>query len=300
LEAILAADILCTIWVIDTNKESIVNANNLINSKAHNCIVNFSSLIPDKLSFDIAIIATDSKNRFLIAQELLLKNKVKSLVLEKVIFSNSNEYDDFKNLIDEKGIDCYVNLPRRLFPHYKLVKEFTSNCNSFKVHVEGASWGLLSNTLHFIDLIHFLFEAECDSYDLSQLTNFFPSKRNGYMEANGCIHLKFSNKGIAVVNCTEGNFSGILITLIFDNKEIKIQENNDGFMKFSWESKQREIQPLMVINTTSTICRKIISDKQCKLPLYDEIFKEHQLFIQEVEKKFKMDNATTRNQIWLT
>ncbi len=300
LEAILISQITSLIWVVDTNNESISIAKQLTTNNIHSSTLNFCKIIPEIGYFDLAIIATNSKNRFEIAQELLTKNSVKNLVLEKIVFPVSSEYIGFKKLIDESKTTCFVNLPRRLFPHYKLMKEYTWNCNSFEAKISGSSWGLLSNSLHFIDLIHFLFSEECSFIDFSQLTDFFPSKREGYLEANGQIQLNFANRGKVLIECTEGEFNGISISLRFDGKEIEIQEKLDGSMKFSWELKPREIQSLMVTQTTASIFEQLVEENKCDLSTYYEIYTEHLLFIQELEKKFQKDYAQNENQILVT
>lgn len=300
LEAILTSKIKSTVWVVDTNKACLSNAEELNTRINHFCHVNFESAIPENLHFELAIVATDSKNRYEIALDLLKKNDVRNLLLEKVIFPISTQYIEFKKVLEKLDCTCYVNLPRRLFPHYQLIKEYTSGCNSFEAKITGSSWGLLSNTLHFVDLIHFLFSEECDFIDLSQITNFFPSKRKGYMEANGRIQLNYVNRGKIVIECVEGNFSGISILLNFDGKQIEIQEKHEGYMRFSWESNYREIHSLMVTNTTSAIFRQLVEENRCGLPVYDEIYKEHQLFIQEIENKFQEFSIDNENQILVT
>ncbi|MFM7682660.1 MAG: Gfo/Idh/MocA family oxidoreductase [Bacteroidota bacterium] len=300
LEALLISQIQSSVWVVDTDNESISIAKQLTKNRNHSNTLVFCNIIPEIGNFDLAIIATNSKNRFEIAQELLTKNSVKHLVLEKIVFTVSSEYVRFKKLIDESKTTCFVNLPRRLFLHYKFIREITWNCNSFDARISGSSWGLLSNSLHFIDLIHFLFSEECSFIDLSQLTDFFPSKRKGYMEANGKIQLYFANKGRALIECTEGDFNGISILLKFDGKEIEIHEKLEGSMKFSLESNPRKIQSLMVKNTTSLIFKNLVEENNCDIPTYDEIYKEHLLFIQELEKKFQQDYAQYQNQILVT
>lgn len=300
LEAILISQIPSLIWVVDTNNESISSAKQLKIDNFNSSSLNFCNRIPEKGYFDLAIIATNSKNRFEIAQELLTKNSVKNLILEKIVFPVSSEYVWFKKLIDESKTTCFVNLPRRLFPHYKLIKEFTKNSNSFEAKISGSSWGMLSNSLHFIDLIHFLFSEECSYIDLSKSTDFFPSKREGYFEANGNIQLNFSNKGKVLIECKEGEFNEILISLRFDGKEIEIREKLASSMKFSWELNPREIQSLMVTQTTASIFGQLIEENKCELPKYDEIYNEHLLFIQELEKKFQNDFTNNKNQIFVT
>ena len=300
LEAILISKIPTTIWVVDPNKESISIAKQLTSNTEHSCSVNFCKIIPNKLNFDLAIIATNSKNRIEVAQELLTRNSVNNLVLEKIVFPVSSHYVKFRNLMDGSKTTCFVNLPRRLFPHYNLIKEFTRNCKSFQVDISGSSWGMLSNTLHFVDLFHFLFQEECSFIDMNGLTNFFPSKRDGYMEANGKIQLMFTNKGKVSIECTEGDFNGVSILLKFDGKEIEIYENLEGFMKFSWELAPRKIQLLMVKNTTSIIFKQLVEENRCDLPTYDEIYREHQLFIQELENKFQNDLTINETQILVT
>jgi len=300
LEAIFLTGIQSNIWVVDKSAEMLVIARELSKKYNHLYQLNFSSEIPDNLSFDLGIIATDSRQRFEIATVLLEKNFVRNLLLEKIIFPISTQYFHFKKILEKSECQCFVNLPRRLFPHYELLRNYTYNANHFKISVEGASWGLLSNSLHFVDLFHFLFDVPCDSVDSSKVSNFFPSKRNGYLEANGSIELNFTNKGTATLVSTDGNFEGISIDLSFDDKKVEIHEKTNGFMQFSWDSEKIEITPLMVTETTSTIWKNILEDSTCDLPSYLDVYLEHYLFIESLEGKYNEVNVMNPEQIWLT
>ena len=300
LEAILLCGIPSTICVVDKNMEMLKKAEDLSTELTHFCHLQYSTELPKDLSFDLGIIATDSRHRFEITSYLLQKNHVRNVLLEKIIFPISNQYLQFHDIIEKLGCNCFVNLPRRMFSHYKLLREHTLNAKKFQVTIKGSSWGLLSNSLHFVDLIHYLFEVKCDNVDSTEVNDFFSSKRIGYLEANGSIEFNFSSKGKAIIICEEGNFEGISIDLLFDSKQVIIKERSNGDMQFSWGLTSLEIFPLMVTETTSIFWKQIVENKACELPSYNDIYLEHLLFIASFEEKNEQVIKMNNERIWLT
>ena len=58
--------------------------------------------LPKNLKFDLVIISTNSKERYLVIREIFNHNKVKNLFLEKFIFPNIKDFNLFKKLIKKK------------------------------------------------------------------------------------------------------------------------------------------------------------------------------------------------------
>ena len=93
--------------------------------------VNYYQIIPRKKNYDLAIVATNSKERFNIIKKIVSYNKIKSLILEKFLFNNQNDYKLFDDLIIKKKlkyihVNTWGNFIYKKFPH-TLKKTFKEN-----------------------------------------------------------------------------------------------------------------------------------------------------------------------------
>src|SRR5690606_19669685 len=70
-------------------------------------------------NIDIAIIATNSDIRATVVKELLNNKNVNNLILEMVLFQVILSYTEIEDLVLEKGVNVWVNHPRRIFDIHK-------------------------------------------------------------------------------------------------------------------------------------------------------------------------------------
>ena len=94
---------------------------NEIKKNNHYIFYNTISRVFNK-KFDLVIIATNSKIRLKIFDNLVKKNVSKNIILEKVVYSNLNEYNKYLNIINTRKINCWVNCLNRVFPVSKNIK----------------------------------------------------------------------------------------------------------------------------------------------------------------------------------
>ena len=106
------------ISVIDPNKNSLRVAKNRLNEASKLSIPKVSyydsiDSLPEAI--DLVIIATNAKVRRDIIKNLIDKSSIKYLILEKVVFQRSNDFNLIKNLLNEKNVKTWVNCARRSF-----------------------------------------------------------------------------------------------------------------------------------------------------------------------------------------
>ena len=135
--------------------------------------------------FDIALISTNSAPRMLLAEKVLNDLDLDILVLEKVVFQSLADFDKIIKLSDVKEVKVFVNLPLRTRSIMPL--KGISKCS-----IRGKDWGLLCNSVHFID--YFICANESTSWRvMSASLEFVSNKRGqGYVEAIGDISLQDS------------------------------------------------------------------------------------------------------------
>ena len=160
-----------------------------INSK--NKKISFHSgikILPNNLF--IAIIATNADIRKEIIEALIKHCKLKYMIIEKVVFQKSKDFEPVTKILKEKNIRTWVNFPRRVFDVYKKIRNQVSGQN-ISMEVLGNEWGLACNSIHFIDLFSFItndsnFNFDCNSLDEA----IYESKRKNFKELKGSFKLK--------------------------------------------------------------------------------------------------------------
>jgi hypothetical protein len=184
------------IKVLDPAKESLDLARarfEEVNSNFKGAISYCSSIDDLDSDIEVVIIATNSKIRRKIIEDLVSKKNVKYLILEKVLFMNLDDYDIVEQLLKDKGIKTWVNCPRRMYESYKNLRQQIDGPAVFTA--EGINWGMGCNSIHLLDIFAFLTNEtdliEGQSFLDKEIIN---SKREGYIEFTGAINL-YSKKG---------------------------------------------------------------------------------------------------------
>lgn len=182
--------------VLDPAKESLELAKSRfeeVNSNFKGTISYCSRMDDLDEDIDIAIVATNSKIRRKIIEDLVSKKNVKYLVLEKFLFMNLDDYDIVERLLKDKGVKTWVNCPRRMYESYRGLRQQIDGPIVFTA--EGVNWGMGCNSIHLLDIFAFLTgETELIEGQSFLDKEIISSKRDGYIEFTGSINL-YSRKG---------------------------------------------------------------------------------------------------------
>ena len=104
----------------------------------------------------MTIISTNSNVRFSIFKKIVKNFNVKFFIFEKVVFQDPKEYELTKKIIIKRKIKSWINCPRRTWSIYKNLKKKIIKNEKVSIVVSGSKWGLLSNSVHFLDLFVYL------------------------------------------------------------------------------------------------------------------------------------------------
>lgn len=108
------------------------------------------------------------------------------MVLEKFLFTRMSEYEEIKQLIDEKGVKTWVNCPRRMWDGYSLISQNIDSNKPVFFDYENTDWGLCCNTVHYIDIFMLLSGSKSFAVNLDRVEpEVVDSKRAGYVELHG-------------------------------------------------------------------------------------------------------------------
>ena len=223
------------ITVID--KISIINK--LRNRFSHN-FLKFQDKLPKNLIFDLVIIATGSKERFLISNKIISNNSVRIVLLEKFIFQNKNDYLKFDALLKLKKTKCYVNCwgssLSRLLKFPKMINKKTV------VNIIINKGDYLTNLIHILNLV---FEGtdfkKIDNQKLS-IDKVFKSKVKNYQEVLGKLSFNTMDKNVyfnilskPIQNIFEVKIKNKKQSIIYLNNKLKlIKKHNNKIEKFNF------------------------------------------------------------------
>lgn len=255
--------------------------------------------IPNDL--DLVIVATGARTRAKIVTKLLTSYNVKHLILEKILFQDLKSYSDVGNLITTSGTPTWVNHPRRMFSHYKDLKnKIAANGEFVRFEVFGGNWGLACNALHFIDLICFLSGSELLNLDFKEIdNNIIKSKRQNCIELTGSFSGELKNGNRFNISSLEGDYEDITITVFTKSRRWIINEGNaQKIIYFGKENNFNAVTDSFTNEFQSTLTTKIINDiminQNTSLTNYLEACSSHIPFIKETLKFYnRISNSNT-------
>jgi hypothetical protein len=296
------------IYIADPSPDSLDIAKQRANEITHGHTLFFKNAINElPNSLDFVIIATDSKVRLAVIEELVRVSKVNYLILEKVLFPSIHEYDLSLNIINENGIQCWVNHPRRMYEDYKKLKEQFVKDKTYSFQLVGSSWGLACNGLHFIDLFEYLTDStisfiSCENLNLEPIE----SKRGGYIEFEGSVQGKLNENHIfSISSLSNKNIVPPSISIMTDDFRIFIQEN--GKSKIYLFHKENNFEPISIDITmkfqsqlTGVLFDQLIQNNTCDLPTLQHASITHKVFIQSLLNHWNKGTGIQNNLLPIT
>ncbi len=240
-----------------------------------NCVSEVTSLsaVPD-----IAIVATNSRDRLAILRELI-SSGCRKLILEKVLFTRREEYEIASQMILSGGAKVWVNCARRTAPRFHRLQELTAG-RAISYRVEGPDWGLACNAIHHLDEWMFLSRAQqfiltgCFEPELP------PARRNGYFEVLGAMSGEagpHTFEALSVRGQTTRPAGDRTITIRCENTEFVIgQVSQDLVVRQDGQIVAREPYPFaMQSEATAWHVAAILAGGEPSLPRYEESAKLH-------------------------
>src|SRR3989344_8590279 len=154
LEGLLKARAALDIAVVDLSQEALANAQKIAGEHAAHH-VSCSSEMPQG-DIDLAIIATTAGHRASAVKKLLESANVRAMVLEKILFTERQSYEEMGSLLKKHGVSAWVNCPLRLMPMRREMRELLAG-EPFSMHFNGGGqYGLMTNIMHYADYAAFL------------------------------------------------------------------------------------------------------------------------------------------------
>lgn len=290
-----------SIQVIDPYPSSLTNAKESyenIEPKKTNHKIRFLEDITDaEKNIDLAIIATSSNVRRKIMEQLFSTSTVKFLVLEKLLFQNYQDYNDMEQLLKRNKTKAWVNCNMRSMPFYKNIKNKLNN-KPVEYFVNGGRFGLITNSIHYIDHIAFLtgcldFTIDTKNIDKKPVK----SKRKGFLELNGTLNISFKDGSFASMTCYPKGNAPIIVQIYSEDYRLISKETEgkawETSPKSDWKWTEIEADIIYQSNLTNTLTQNILKKGDCELPSFHDSAKLHLNLLEEL-KNFLNKNSKTK------
>ena len=264
------------IYIYDKSK---LNSKLLLNKLNNNKKIFVLKNLNQKLeSIFLSIIATHSYRRLVLIDKIIKSYKPEIILAEKIIETKI----DLINLYQKKFLKkkIYVNCSNRMRSIFlKIIKKYKKK--KIKVNVSGGNWNLLSNSIHFIDLVSFMTDENVFKMMINQNSYLISSKHKNFNELIGEITIKF-DKGSILILKSNKNKSDRIIEVV-DNKNNKIIANLDK-NKIVYPNIKNYIKKQHQSLLTNIFYKKLINKKKIDLPEFKKNIKDTFFLIKELKK----------------
>lgn len=250
---------------------------------------------------DLAIIATNANVRKEVISQLMQKNRVEYLILEKLLFQRRPDYQEVSNLLTRTGTRAWVNCPMRFMSFYRAAKQEFANDKIF-YQVSGSQYGLVTNAIHYLDHIAYLtgildFEVETALLDFPPI----PSKRKGFGELNGTLTARYADGSLGVITCyPEGN-APVQVQIQSRNVRMVVRETEGkawvARANENWQWSEADVRIPYQSEMTADVVEDILTTGTCKLTPYPDSVKIH-LNMLDPLLAFLNDRATERANLY--
>mgnify|MGYP003964056997 FL=1 len=155
LQAIVKTNDETSIQIVEPNVEAQKLAKSRLNeikyNKSRKEFFWHKSVSTIKNESDLIIIATNSKGRVSLIQELLQLGH-KKFIVEKMVCQSSDEYKKLLFLFKKFNAKGWVNTNRRYFKYYQNIKEKFRDSRYIHLSVFASNSDLGTNAIHFLDV----------------------------------------------------------------------------------------------------------------------------------------------------
>ncbi|MAH61054.1 MAG: hypothetical protein CMF42_02050 [Legionellales bacterium] len=284
LQGLAKLDMDAKIFVVDPDTNALAIAKSrydeaLVGSKNHS--VSFcESLSLVEGNVDVGIIATNARIRKKIVHSIVANITIKYLILEKIAFQSKSDFIEILQLLNRLGIQAWVNCPRRLYSVYRQIKSCLDITSPLHMSITGGNWSLGSNSIHWLDLFHFLLEDAHLSHHCSNLEEkVYKSKREGYIELFG--ELTFASRvnklylySASQVTCPP------FIHIENGHQRFLIDERNGQYTRYTADDQWKPNRQSFAVPLQSDLTHQVIADimhhGKCHLALLEMALLSHQ------------------------
>jgi hypothetical protein len=225
------------------------------------------------------LIATSSDVRADMIHKIIGQNKVRNLLLEKVLFQKEEDYFEIQELLKTENIPAWVNFYRRGTKFFTDLKNQMNLSEKIEISVRGSLWGIGCLGTHFIDLLYFL--SDCCDFEFRESLldkNILDSKRKGFKEFTGVLKGENSRGDSLTLECKDHGSDPWIIHVNNGKERHKIFEEIGGANYEYFDGKEeirQRVDILMQSQRTHFSVKQIIHENTCDLTNFDNSVSIH-------------------------
>ena len=242
--------------------------------------ISFLKTMPKNEKYSLAILSTGPEVRYKLTNDLLKKNKVKILLLEKFLFKNKKEFEKFNIIKKNINSQIFVNLWAKTIVKRLGLKKLKNK--KFDIVVKLKENNLLTNVVHFYYLVKLLSPNKKIKVDYKNAYLVEEKNLKNYDELNGKIEILSKNIRCLIFSQKKDVFKlGIKHSKIRVNYSLK-----NGYLFFLHKNKQKKIQFPLAKYFTSKFFNDYFNKKISHLPKYSEVESISKKILDETQNYF--------------
>jgi predicted dehydrogenase len=289
------------IYVVDTNENTLLFAQQrwreVIETNEMDKVVSYHTQISDcPREVDIIIVATTAYKRVELISSIFLHSAVRYWIVEKVLAQSSEELDQLLTVMGPKS-QVWVNTPRRMLSWHKLIRDKLVKKAPLNLRVNGKTWGLACNSVHFLDMLAWLSGESLIQISTDKLENeWIKAKRPGNWEVMGELTAHFSGGSTATLAVESGELKDL--SCQFDLEDGKFTWHIDEDKGLALRSDGLSIPGRLPFQSEVTphLVTQILSTGKCELPTLSVSVEIHRVFLDAMLKHWRktVDIMATR------
>ena len=261
------------IYILEPN-ENVFHKNwNLIGAQENSKIIRIHSMDNIKVEIEFIVIATLADIRFKYFVECF-KLDPKYILMEKIIFQSKEEFSQAISLVKNHKAQVYGNLPNRYFENYIQIKK--EGLEIEKIKVTGPDFGLLCNSVHYIDLTQYLTGDVLVSHVSSMGWSEALNKRGvNFIEGEGTLVFT-TKRGVLLEIVSDSKiYTDVVVEINTKHKTFRFNENKGLGSEISGSGAiQAEYSPVFASVLTSQAYADMMRGK-CLFPNLEELRSSH-------------------------
>ena len=252
--------------------------------------LSFSSTQADfPTEVDVAIVATNSKDRLRSSVDLANNCSVGSWIFEKYLTNDPHQLDAFLDLTN--GSKAWVNHPRRSMSWYQEIRDHLGSNEKIVMKVQVRPNSLLTSCIHFVDLAQWWRGSRPVEAILNvDKDGFVPSLRSGYLEASGTFSAIFedgSNLTVETRDNPDEQFAEIFVGKTGETVEIQESEGRARFSDGRILEGRFELQSTL----SGGIVGSIVVKHECELTGLLESVVAHRVVLGSLQQAWLRSSA---------
>jgi predicted dehydrogenase len=223
---------------------------------------------------DVAVIATQARDRLAAIDRLLSVRSVGHLVLEKFLFARRSDYERAEPILARLVGSAWVNCPRRLYPGYRELKERCAGADFVRIDVVGGSdiVPIGGIGIHFSDLLDFLLDSPGEEPDIRlEGARLVPTKR-GSPDFAGTLVLRHGSSMSLRLDSLAGSDAPPVVSVYAPEFSCFIEEHDQkatlATREGAWHSRGVDFPVPVQSTLTNQVIEQLLDEGTCRLTPY--------------------------------